>query len=67
LKLASYFQTLGFNSYQKDRDESKSRQEIKFDSKNQFEVVFVIYTKYQRGTHLEFSGLYANKIYALIK
>jgi len=24
LELASYFETLGFNSYQKDRDESKS-------------------------------------------
>ena len=67
LKLASYFRTLGFNSYQKDRDESKSRQEIKFNSKNQFELVFVIYTKYQRGTHLEFSGLHANKLYGLIK
>jgi hypothetical protein len=67
LKLASYFGTLGFNSYQKDRDESKSRQEIKFDSKNQLELVFVIYTKYQRGTHLEFSGLHATKLYGLIK
>jgi hypothetical protein len=67
LKLASYFGTLGFNSYQKDRDESKSRQEIKFDSKNQLELVFVIYTKYQRGTNLEFSGLHATKLYGLIK
>ena len=67
LELASYFQTLQFNSYQKDRDESKSPQKIKFNSKNKFELVFILYTKYQKGTHLEFSGLHAEKIYGLMK
>ena len=67
LKLASYFQTLGFNSYQVDRDNSPSRHKIHFDSKNQFEIVFVLYTKYQKGIHLEFTGLNANKLYNLIK
>jgi hypothetical protein len=66
-KLASYFQTLGFNSYQKERDDSKSPQKIKFNSKNKFELVFILYTKYQKGTHLEFAGLHAEKIYGLMK
>jgi len=67
LELASYFQTLQFNSYQKDRDESKSLQKIKFNSKNKFELVFILYTKYHKGTHLEFSGFHAEKIYGLMK
>jgi hypothetical protein len=33
-KLASYFKTLGFNSYQVERNNFTSRQEIKFDKRN---------------------------------
>ena len=66
-KIASYFKTLGFNSYQKDRDNSKSRQEITFDKRNLHEVVFILKINYQEGTHLEFSGASANKIFDFIK
>lgn len=66
-KIASYFKTLGFNSYQKDRDNSKSRQEINFDRRNLYEVVFILKINYQEGTHLEFSGASANKIFDFIK
>jgi len=48
LKLASYFQTLGFNSYQKDREENKSRQELKIDLKNKFELTFISNVPYQK-------------------
>ena len=41
-KAASYFKTLGFNSYQKDRDNFKSRQEIRFDRRNLYEVGFIL-------------------------
>lgn len=51
---ASYFKTLGFNSYQKDRDNSKSRQEITFDRRNLYEVVFILRINYQEGIHIEF-------------
>jgi len=66
-KSASYFKTLGFNSYQKDRDSSKSRQEIKFDRRNLHEVVFILKTNYQEGTHIEFSGASADRIFYFIK
>lgn len=65
-KTASYFKTLGFNSYQKDRDNSKSRQEITFDRRNLYEVVFILKINYQEGTHIEFSGASANKIFDFI-
>ena len=66
-KSASYFKTLGFNSYQKDRDSSKSRQEITFDRRNLHEVVFILKINYQEGTHIEFSGPSANRIFDIIK
>ena len=66
-KSASYFKTLGFNSYQKDRDNSKSRQEIRFDRRNLHEVVFILKTNYQKGTHIEFSGASADRIFDFIK
>ena len=66
-KAASYFKTLGFNSYQKDRDNSKSRQEITFDRRNLYEVVFILKINYQEGTHIEFSGASANRIFDFIK
>ena len=55
-KAASYFKTLGFNACQKDRNNSKSRQEITFDRRNLYEVVFILKINYQEGT---FCGLVA--------
>lgn len=66
-KSASYFKTLGFNSYQKDRDNSKNRQEITFDRRNLYEVVFILKINYQEGTHIEFSGASADRIFDFIK
>ena len=47
--LTSYFQNLGFNSYQKQLDTEQSRQEIndKNNSYNQFEVYFILKIPYQ--------------------
>ena len=57
LKLASYFQTLGFNSYQKNREENKSRQEFKIDLKNKFELTFISNVLYQKEImQLQFPG-----------
>ena len=66
-KSASYFKTLGFNSYQKYRDSPKSRQEIRFDRRNLHEVVFILKINYQEGTHIEFSGASADRIFNFIK
>ena len=66
-KSAYYFKTLGFNSYQKDRDNSKSRQEIRLDRRNLHEVVFILKINYQEGTHIEFSGASADRIFDFIK
>ena len=66
-KSASYLKTLGFNSYQKDRNNSKSRQEIRFDRRNLHEVVFILEINYQKGTHIEFSGASADRIFDFIK
>ena len=64
-KSAYYFKTLGFNSYQKDRDNSKSRQEIKFDTRNLHEVVFILKINYQEGTQIEFSGTNVDRIFLI--
>ena len=61
------FKTLGFNSYQKDRDNSKNRQEIRFDRRNLHEMVFILKINYQEGTHIEFSGVSADRIFDFIK
>lgn len=66
-KSASYFKILGFNSYQKDRNSSKSKQEIRFDSRNLHEVVFILKINCQEGIHIEFSGASANRIFNFIK
>lgn len=66
-KSASYFKTLGFNSYKKDRDSSKNRQEIRFDRRNLHEVVFILKINYQEGTHIEFAGASADRIFDFIK
>ena len=65
--LASYFQTLGFNFYQKNREENKSREELNIDFKNKFELTFILYTRYWNGIQLHFTKLNANQFYSLIK
>ena len=49
-RLASYLQSLGFNSYQKQLDSSQSRQDINNNnsSYNQFEVYFILKIPYQK-------------------
>lgn len=50
-QLAVYFQSLGLNSYQKDSEKSKSRQEFYNNnhSQNQFELDFILTVPYQKG------------------
>lgn len=68
LKLASYFQTLGFNSYQKNREENKSRQELNIDLKNKFELTFILNLPYQKEMiQLQFPGVSGKRFYQLIK
>lgn len=68
LKLTSYFQTLGFNSYQKNREENKSRQELNIDLKNKFELTFILNVPYQKEImQLQFSGVSGKQFYQLIK
>jgi N-acetylglutamate synthase-like GNAT family acetyltransferase len=47
-QVASYFQALGFNCYQKDRQENKSRQEVnnKNKSQNKYEFIFITHIPY---------------------
>ena len=68
LKLASYFQTLGFNSYQKNREENKSREELNIDLKNKFELTFILNVPYQKEMiQLQFPGVSGKQFYQLIK
>lgn len=68
LKLASYFQTLGFNSYQKNREENKSHQELKINLKNKFEFTFISNVPYQKEMmQLQFPGISRKRFYQLIK
>ena len=63
--LAVYFRRIGFSSYKKERDNNKERTTI-FNDKY-YEVTFVLRTPYYEGTHLEFAGESANKLYFYIK
>ena len=63
--LATYFRRVGFSSYKKERDTSKERSKI-FTDKD-FAVTFVLSTPYYKGTHLEFAGRSAMRLYALLK
>ena len=49
-RLASYFQSLGFNSYQKQLDSNQSRQSINNNNSyyNQFEVYFILKIPHQK-------------------
>jgi len=69
-RLASYFQSLGFNSYQKQSDTKQSRQDIndKNSFYNQFEVYFIMKIPYQKEIiQLQFPGVSGKQFYTLIK
>nr|ULD16200.1 hypothetical protein [Cylindrotheca closterium] len=69
-RLASYFQNLGFNCYQKQLDYNQSRQDIndKNSLYNQFEVYFIMKIPYQKEIiQLQFPGVSGKQFYKLIK
>ena len=69
-RLASYLQSLGFNSYQKQLDSNQSRQDINNNNSysNQFEVSFILKIPYQKEIiQLQFSGGSGKQFYKLIK
>jgi len=69
-RLASYLQSLGFNSYQKQLDSNQSRQDINNNnsSYNQFEVYFILKIPYQKEIiQLQFPGGSGKQFYKLIK
>lgn len=69
-RLASYFQSLGFNSYQKQLDSNQSKQDINNNnsSSNQFEVYFIMKIPYQKEIiQLQFPGPSGKQFYKLIK
>ena len=69
-RLASYFQSLGFNSYQKQLDSNQSRQDINDNNSfyNQFEVYFILKIPYQKEIiQLQFPGVSGKQFYKLIK
>lgn len=68
-QVASYFQALGFNCYQKDRQENKSRQEVnnKNKSQNKYELIFITHIPYWDGIQAHFIGFHANFFYKVIK
>ena len=66
-QIALYFKTLGFNSYQKDRENSTTMAELIYDKPNRYRVVFILKVNYQQGTHIEFSGENAHRIFDSIK
>lgn len=68
--LASYFQNLGFNSYQKQLDSNQSRQVINNSnsSYNRFEVYFILKIPYQKEMiQVQFPGISGKQFYKLIK
>jgi hypothetical protein len=69
-RLASYFQNLGFNSYQKQLDSNQFKQEINNNNSysNQFEVYFILKIPYQAEIiQLQFPGVSGKQFYKLIK
>jgi len=70
IRLASYFQSLGFNAYQKQSELKQSRQDINDNNRfdNSFEVYFILKIPYQIGIiQLQFPGVSGKKFYQLIK
>ena len=69
-RLASYFQSLGFNTSQKQLDSNQSRQDINENnySSNPFEVYFILRIPYQKEIiQLQFPGVSGKQFYQLIK
>ena len=69
-RLTSYFQSLGFNAYQKRLDSNQSRQEInQYNSvKNKFEVYFILKIPYQKEIiQLQFPGVSGKQFYKLVR
>ena len=71
LKLANYFQSLGFNCYQRKAETSQSRQEVYANYKyyrNPFELEFILNLPYKKDLmQIQFPELSANQFYKLIK
>ena len=69
-RLTSYFQSLGFNAYQKRLDSNQSRQDInQYNSvKNKFEVYFILKIPYQKEIiQLQFPGVSGKQFYKLVR
>ena len=68
-QIASYFQALGFNCYQKTREENKSRKELNNQNnfQNKYELTFITNITYWNGIQVQFAGFHANYFYELIK
>ena len=69
-RLASYFQSLGFNAYQKQLELKQSRQDINHNNRfdNPFEVYFILRIPYQKEIiQLQFPGPSGKQFYQLIK
>jgi len=69
-RLASYFQNLGFNFYQKESDSNQSRQDRNNNNSyyNQFEVYLILKIPSQKKIiQLQFFGVSGKYFYKLIK
>nr|QYB19074.1 hypothetical protein [Climaconeis cf. scalaris] len=68
LEVARYFQTLGFNSYTKSREEEHSRQKYITNFRNKFELVFISNIPYQKKVkQIQFPGVSRHRFYELMK
>ena len=63
------YYVLGFNCYQKNREENKSRKEFnnRNNFKNKYELTFITNISYWNKTQVQFVGFYTNYFYELIK
>lgn len=69
-RLTIYFQSLGFNAYQKQSEASRSRQDTNDNNsvKNKFEVCFILKVPYQkRIMQIQFYGVSGKEFYRFIK
>lgn len=67
-EIASYLFQIGFNSYfVSGRLAKPMKESILVDSKNSYEVLFVIENSYWKGTKLDFSGLNGKFFYTLVQ
>lgn len=66
-QLAAYFQKIGFNCYEKDRQRDKTRTPIS-TTKSEFEVIFILNVSYQPNViQLQFPGPSGNNFYQKCK